>query len=553
MSGPSDRDLDRRIRDLVADAGADAPAPPDLTAFTQMRGEANGHRHARWGLFAAIGAAAAAAVIGIVVIPGLGDEAIREIGPADRPPVVTDPDLADEPEPATPPTMTPLTAVGTATTSDPPVTSTTEPAERVVEQDDGVLAGLSAGVEWEFSGTSRACAEEQFSMGCTRVVHDPSGVPISYDATTRTLMRHVREDGDYVRAVLPESYGDDVWLIAAGPGEVVYLNVIEQPGAEGSADLVAVALAPGDAGREIERVVGRGNPGLDFDFVVTPVGLVTTDWYGQGQRPAADRTLVTPWVDRTPGDDGPSELGVDGSQHGVDSITIDAYERTVTVNGRTWRITGQAAEFAPTGMPAIVGTFDGGFIARYDEVFDEYRSIVVRGWPDGSVNEWVVPGDSAGGPSWTIVPEPMGTVLIPNGDTFARAKPFEHPSRPWEGRLDVDLDSGNVDVTALNAHLASLDWTVAQPPWDIDPVAFASAAVGPLSSPAELRTIAHLADDTGRAIVAVTDERFLDGSVYATRLTLTISNDQRSVETVEWANSCQPGRGHQNFQVAYCT
>lgn len=421
--------------------------------------------------------------------------------------------------------------------------------------DDGQIAGLSAGAEWEFSGIWRSCSEEgsDFPTGCTQVVHDPSGVPISYDPSSRTLTRHVREDGRFVEAVLPEAYGDDVWLIAAGPDEVVYLNVTERPGAEGSADLVAVTLAPGDAGREIDRGAGQGNPGSDADFVVTPQGLVTTDWYGQGQRPAADRQLAMPWVDRDPDDGDSPEPGADPFPNGVDSITIDAYEHTVTVNGRTWQITGQASEFPPTGMPPIVRTFDGGFIARYDETANDYRSIVVRGWPDGSVDEWLVPGSGPGSLGWTVVPEPRGTVLIAHGDMFVRATPFEPSPPSWDGRLNVDVETGDVDVTPLNEHLATLDWTLPQPPWDIDPIAFANAAAGPLSSPAELRTVTLVEQDSDRSTVTVTDERFLDDSVYATRLTLTIATNLQRVDAIEWANSCQPRRGHQTFEAAYCT
>lgn len=384
------------------------------------------------------------------------------------------------------------------------------------------------------------------------MVHDPGGAPISYDPTTRTLTRHAREDGEFVQAVLPESYGNDAWLIAAGPDDVVYLNLVVRPGAEGSADLVAVALAGGDAGREIERAVGSGNSGYDSDFVVTPDGLVTTDWYGQGQRPAADRSIVMRWVDRDADDDDSPVSGADPDPNGVRSITIDAYESTVTVNGRTWQLTGRAADIQPTGMPPIVGTFDGGFVARYDQVFDAYDSVVVRGWPDGTVDEWVVAG-GPNGPGWSIIPEPMGTVLVGGGDTFARIAPFEARPPHWSGHLDIDVETGEARFDELNDYLTTLESGISQPPWDTDPVAFADAVAGPLSSPAELRTINHIKTDAEQEIVTVTDERFLDDSVYATRLTITMTSNLRGVDTITWLNSCQPNRGHQDYQSAYCT
>lgn len=431
-------------------------------------------------------------------------------------------------------------------TSTVPSTSVATPSVADVSQ-PGSLAGLLAGQDWERSGIERSCVNN--GGWCTQVVHDPTGVPVSFDPATRSLMRHVREDGDFVRAVLPESYVDP-GLVAAGPDDVVYLNVSERLGAEGSADLVAVTLSAGDAGREVGRVAGGVNPGSDFDFVVTPQGLVTTDWYGPGQRPAADRLVVMPWIDRDPDDDDSPAPGADSYPNGVASINIDAYEHLVSVDDRTWELTGEAAEFPQTGMPPIVRTFDGGFIGRFDEVVNDYRSVVVRGWPDGTVDEWVVPG-RPDGLGWTVVPEPMGTVLIAHGEWFARAAPFGPRPAAWDGQLDVDVEAGTVDVTELNDYLSTLDRTTHQP-WDIDPVAFASAVVGMPSSPAELVTINHDAGDDDRAVVTVTNERFLDDSVYAVRLTMSISSDLRSVRSMKWANSCQPRRGHQDFQLAYC-
>lgn len=133
MSDTPNRELDRRIRDLVADAVADAPEPPDASTFTQMSGRTNGRRGARWGLFTAIGAtAAAAAVIAFVVIPGLGDEAIREIEPVDRPPVTAAPDRSGEPEPTSPPITAPAPTDPATTTPDitapDETTATTVPA-----------------------------------------------------------------------------------------------------------------------------------------------------------------------------------------------------------------------------------------------------------------------------------------------------------------------------------------------------------------------------------------------------------------------------------------
>jgi len=427
------------------------------------------------------------------------------------------------------------------------VVSSTVPVSTAPSPPDTGSLEFLEGMAWEAAGIEQRCTPEP--RRCTQLVVDPSGAPISYDPTSRTLTRHVRDDGEFVSAPVPESFGD-IWLVAAGPDEVVYLNAITEPEAEGSADLVAVSLASGDAGREVGRAVDGGNPGVDFDFVVTPEGLVTTGWYEQGQRPAPSEALVMAWVDRNPNDDDSPMPGDGSSTNDVASIIIDAYERTVTVVDQTWTLDGPAAEFPPTGMPPIARTFDGGFIARYDQVVEEYWSVVVRGWPDGTIDEWAVPGDS--GTAFSIVPEPMGTVLLANDGRYVRASPFES-SRVWDGRFDINFDTGAVDVTDLNDDLSALEPDDLEGSFGIDPVAFAAAAIGMPTSPAVLVTIDYIrSNDTAHTVVA-TNERLLDDSVYGVQWTFTIQRDLTAVDAIKWANSCQPQRGHQDYQTALCT
>lgn len=488
------------------------------------------HRR-RW--FAAV--AAAAVVIGgtaaLVVVANQEDAGVL---PADT--VAST--IGTTPESTRSTTANSTTTVSTTTTS---TTTTTTVAASITSAPPIDVATLLNGVAWEDAGIDRSCRP---GTGlCTRVVHDPSGIPVSYDPVARTLTRHGRDGGEFVSARLPGTFSADAYLVAAGPDHVVYLNDVRQQGAEGAADLVAVALAPGDAGREIERATNRGNPGYDADFVATPAGIVTTGWYGEGQRPSSDRAVVMSWVDRDP---------TDGDDPGaaVDSITIDAYERLATVDGRTWEVTGQAAELAPPGMPPIVRTFDGGFIAVYSDTFHSPATFVVRGWPDGSVEEWAVPLPPDG---WVdVIPEPMGTVLVGGNDSFARAAPFDPVPARWGGSLTPDVESGEVDATELNADLSSLDWTLDQSPWDIDAVAFASAVVGAPSSPEVLQTVDLADGPNGTFVVTVTNERFFDDSVYGERWVLTINSDLRSVSSITWTNSCQPGRGHQDYQAAFC-
>ena len=456
------------------------------------------------------------------------------------------------PSPSSDDAVTTTASSSSVATTAPPPTSTVAPTTTDDHGGDELLTvavpdidQLLAGTEFAATGIPHRCALEPAwgGLSCTQVLHDPAGVPVSWDPASRTLSRHAGDRAE-ATATLDASFATS-WLVAAGPDEVVYLNVVNEAGAEGSADLVAVALAPDDAGREIAREVGAGNPGLDGDLVAVPQGITTTDWYGQGPRPDPSRLIVMPWIDRGPD-------GADVPADGIDEIRIDAYERTVTVNGRTWELTGEAASIPPTGMPAIERTFDGGFIARYNEVVDEYRSIVVRGWPDGRVTEWVAPPDPNGFHGLLVIPEPMGSVLVASGDRFVRLYPFGPAPAAWDVLLDVDVEAGRIDSTALNAHLATLDRSTGQPPWDTDAIAFADAVAGPVWSPIELRTISVVEQGADTTTVVVTNSNFPDDSVFADRLTITVRSDLRSVEQIAWANRCQPNRGHQTFEADLC-
>ncbi len=84
-------------------------------------------------------------------------------------------------------------------------------------------------------------------------------------------------------------------------------------------------------------------------------------------------------------------------------------------------------------------------------------------------------------------------------------------------------------------------------------MAFADAAVGPLSSPALLRTIDVPEQTADTVAVVVTDSGFLADSVFAIRYTLAISPDLRRVDRTDWAQRCQPNRGQRTFEPELCS
>src|SRR5690606_9003728 len=90
----------------------------------------------------------------------------------------------------------------------------------------------------------------------------------------------------------------DASLIAAGPDDVVYF-ALAGPAPE-YADVLAVSVAPADAGTLLERFP-EILPFGDADLFVAPDGLVTRGWYEEGFRPAADDVPFLEWLRRDGG------------------------------------------------------------------------------------------------------------------------------------------------------------------------------------------------------------------------------------------------------------
>jgi len=485
-----------------------------------------------------VGLAAAAVVVlltaGIVWMSSRGEEQIRSApgttastpatgvttttGPQGGVTVTTPVRAAPGPPVSAP--SSPATAVDTTTTT---TTTTAPPPPTTVGLDEAL-----AGVVWEGSGIGRAC--HGATGNCTHVVFDPGGAPVSYDPTTRTLTHHMRSDGVLPTFVVPDALGA-VWLLAAGPDAVVYLGVpSDDPEAS---DIVALGLAAGDAGREVARFEGALGLG-DYDVVETPEGLASVGWYGQGTQPAEPPNILAEWVDRSGAPiTSPRPL-----------VQVDFYSHDVTIGPQSWDVGELPIEGILPAMPVIVATFDGGFLARWDGSQEDLRSVVVRGWADGSVEQWVVPGDwTEAGPALV---EPTGLVLLPNGDWFARVEPFTH-STGWSGQLQADFDTWTATAPGLDEYLAAND-----PYWESDPVAFA-AALGRFDV-ASLHSIEIVESTAELVTVVVTAERFLDDSVDGSRMTITLTPTDAGLRLVEIAltQACQPGRGQQDYQTSPC-
>ena len=77
---------------------------------------------------------------------------------------------------------------------------------------------------------------------------------------------------------------------------------------------------------------------------------------------------------------------------------------------------------------------------------------------------------------------------------------------------------------------------------------------GPIQ-PGEIRTIRLVPSKGADITVVVTTEGFFDDSVFGVQLTvhLNFTDAGLRVDHIEWKNTCQPDRGHQDYRAALCT
>jgi len=530
---------DRDLRDLARAARAEVrvteaeteAALADVTSGTHVTRlhPADARQRHSWALWAGVAAATALVIAAGVYLLVDRDDRIATVDPtvpATSVPAVTSvapttPVTTQSPT-TTPATTAPTTAPLAATTTAPPTTA--GPTTTVEVVPNPVLDGLNH----EFSGIDRACTAEEM---CTQVVFDPYGAPVSFDPTTGTIRREIGDASGSVEFTLPPDV-EATWLIAAGPDDVVYLAV--RTADPEASDAVAYSLAPGDSGREIARYAAAIGLG-DFDLVPQPGGLVMTGWYGQGPQPPDPTDVAIGWV----GLDG---AAVASPQPGIRS---DFYGISIEIGDRAWAFEDPVGGAHPS-WPRIVPTFDGGFVAVYHHGADG-STAVVRGWADGTADVW---GPPAGSEPWLgLVPDPSGGILVPNGDRFARAELF--PTREadyWQGPRNLQPDDPTLLTPGLAEFLDAND-----PWWEHDLVGFANAVAGAPSWPGERRSIRIDLDGSPQAVV--TREGLGDDSVAATQLRFffaDIGATDLRVDRIEWAQRCQPDRGHQDFQPTAC-
>jgi hypothetical protein len=388
---------------------------------------------------------------------------------------------------------------------------------------------------WEGSGIEGSCVPGELT--CTQLVHAADGTPVTYEPTTRVLTRHSTPE---VTVTLPESYGDAGYVLHAGPDDVAYLQVAPAAPAELAADVVAVTLAPDDRGREIGRWADVANNVGDSELVPTLEGLANVNCCGpDATRPDPQGEVLVPWLDRS-GEQVTSDAPTIRVEVAHPDLTV---HRTDPLTGATRSWTYQpGGDWMPRGMPRIVPTFDGGFIAAES---GGTGTSIARGYVGGPA-EQIVLDDSV---LFVDSIDPAGRFLLGDGSEldgwFVRIEPFADRTQRPADPATIDFETGTVTLPDLSGITAD---------WLFDPVAFGAAVRGPLAVN-EQRTIDASRQSESGWVVTITTSNFFDDSVAADRwdLTLEQSEDGRlAFVSGTWANSCQPGRGPQNFSTELC-
>ena len=396
-----------------------------------------------------------------------------------------------------------------------------------------LLAGSS--VDWRTLGGDGSGIAEP-CVGCTQLLVGADGVPVTYDPTARQLRRHSVPP---VEAILPDGYGESPFLYHLGPDNVVYLQVEPVVEAELAADIVAVTLSADNAGSEVGRWADVVNNVGDSELVATAQGLVNVNCCGPDiVRPDPESPLLVPWLDSN-GEAITSTSAFIQVEISYPTLTVRRVDQ-VPATTQTW-IFEPGSDWQPRGMPTILPTIDGGFIAA---TFGSGTTIA-RGRPDGTV-ETIRLDDAIFFPDSL---DPSGRFLVANSGFFLRVEPFADRTDYWNGDREVDVGAtGAIRLPGLDAILAT------GPSWATDPIAFGNAVSGG-PEVNEIRSVEAEQRSEIEWLVTVTTSNLFDDSVTAVKWELVLNrSDAGQFRFVSGTQTtvCAPGRGHQDFSAQLC-
>ncbi len=122
----------------------------------------------------------------------------------------------------------------------------------------------------------------------------------------------------------------------------------------------------------------------------------------------------------------------------------------------------------------------------------------------------------------------------------------------WEGLQQPLPEDGTLPVDEFNAYAESVD-----EPWERDLAGVTNEFIGAAASDAANRSFQATSAGEGRgsATVSLLLDGLLDDSVRSQRYDLTLSrrpDGTWKIDTAQWSQRCQQGRGHQNFSPELC-
>lgn len=507
-------EAERGIQSTEVDAALDRVVTHDETDLRVVSSVGQTSASTRRWVALAAAAAVIATVIGAAIALSRGDEQVT----MQSVPVTVDD--GDQATPTDPPNTSNVSVVSTVASTVPesemtavptttaPTTTTELPFVPFLPEPE-LVESLDE-VPYERYLPDASCFED----GCAQIAYDATGGAWSF--ANGVLTHHVRGGASIA---LPEPWASvaihDMYLITIGPDDVAYFYAYQAPE---SADLVGISIAANDAGQQVVHEVGVLDFSGDTDYVPTPTGLAIVGCCGPDRvRPAPDAELLAEWLDRA-GDKPPLPL-----------ISFDLERLQISRDDLTWKFDVDPQRLILRGMPMTVATSDGGVIGL---LVAETENYIVRGWTNG-LTSVVEVSQSVAVRNFT----PEGFAVSVDNDQFVVVDFFGDVPRPPYEPQTIDVDSGIVTL--------DLDWQAPANESAAARTVRANQIAGPVSL-GERRTITPV--DAEASIVVVTTEGFFDDSVFGVQLTVDFMN-----ETIGWANTCQPDRGHQDYQAQYCT
>lgn len=222
----------------------------------------------------------------------------------------------------------------------------------------------------------KVCDEDR---GCTSFAPGRDGRVVALDPVAGTLIVTGYAPDEKQMVEVPGLAGTSANLIAIGPDDIAYVTRQTPGQTDPIGDLLAISMAPGNAGAILTSVDQAIDYSGDSSLVRTTAGFVSVGCCGPDPvRPGTGDALVMGWVDSSGAaavDDGPQmsvELRDDGS--------LDVVRRDGAAELR-WNV---ADVGLVRGMPAVVATDDGGAMMLVYDMGSTAARIVAM-FSDGAV------------------------------------------------------------------------------------------------------------------------------------------------------------------------